>query len=127
VEEIVRIVDSYKIRAREDIQAAELLAESHLYAGAISRAYYACFYAVSLLLLQEGMEVKTHKQLGIEFRKRYIKTKKLDKRFSRILEQLFDARMLTDYDATINLEEKQVAHLIKLAEEFVSGILDSVF
>lgn len=123
MEEVKQLIEGYKKRSYEEIEASKLLAGSHLYAGAISRAYYACFYAINYLLFQEGIEVKTHKQVAIEFRKRFIKTNKLDKKFSRILDQLFNTRMLSDYDATIELEEEQVVHLIKLAEEFVHGTL----
>lgn len=86
MEKIVKLVESYKQRAGEELKAAKLLFASHLSAGAISRAYYACFYAINYLLLQEGMEAKTHKQVAIELRKRYIKTGRLDKKFSRILD-----------------------------------------
>lgn len=113
-------MESYRNRAREEIKAARLLFGSHLHAAAVSRAYYSCFYMINCLLLKEGIETKTHKQLAIEFRKRYIKTGALDKKFSRILDQLFNTRMLSDYDATIDLSADQVDHLIKLAEEFIA-------
>lgn len=122
MEEVVKLIHGYKQRAVEEIGAAKLLANSHLYAGAISRAYYACFYAINYLLIQDGIDAKTHKQVAIEFRKKYIKTGMLDKQFSRILDQLFNTRMLSDYDATIELEPERVTHLISLAETFVSEI-----
>lgn len=122
MEEIIKLLEGYKMRSKEEIEASKLLASSHIHAGAVSRGYYACFYAISYLLLQQGVETKTHKQLAVEFRKRFIKTSLLDKKFSRTLDQLFNARMLSDYDATINMNKEEVDHLIKLAEEFVSEI-----
>lgn len=119
MEEIVKLLEGYKKRSKEEIDAARLLSGSHLYAGAVSRAYYACFYSITALLLHEGVETKTHKQLAIEFRKRFIKTGKMDKKFSRILDQLFNTRMLSDYEAMIDLDSEEVERLIVLAEEFV--------
>lgn len=123
MENVIKLLDGYKRRASEEIEASRLLAGSHLSAGAVSRAYYACFYAASYLLLQNGVETKTHKQLAIEFRKRFIKTGQLDKKFSQILNQLFNARMLSDYEAIIDLDDEEVDHLIGLAEEFVDEVL----
>lgn len=123
MEEHLNLIESYRKRAKDEIEAANLLFGSHLYAASVSRAYYGCFYMITSLLLGDGVETKTHKQLAIEFRKRYIKTGMLDKKYSLILDQLFNTRMMSDYDATINLEPAQVSHLIKLAEEFVSEIL----
>lgn len=122
MEEIVKLLDGYKARAKEEIEASKLLAGSHIHAGAVSRAYYACFYAISYLLLQEGVETRTHKQLAIEFRKRFIKTGKLEKKFSRTLDRLFNARMISDYDATIDMDKIEVNSLIELSEEFVSEV-----
>ena len=119
MEEMIKLLEGYKKRAKEELEASRLLSGSHLYAGAVSRAYYACFYAITTLLLREGVETKTHKQLAIEFRKRFIKTCKMDKKFSRILDQLFNTRMLSDYEAIIDLDREEVERLIGLAEEFV--------
>ena len=119
MEEMIKLLEGYKKRAKEEIEASRLLSGSHLYAGAVSRAYYACFYAITALLLREGVETKTHKQLAIEFRKQFIKTGKMDKKFSRILDQLFNTRMLSDYEAIIDLEKEEVERLTALAEEFV--------
>jgi uncharacterized protein (UPF0332 family) len=125
MEEVRELIESYKKRAQEELEAANLLLGSQLYAGAISRAYYACFYAMNYLLIYDGIETKTHKQLAVEFRKNYIKTGKLDRKYSRILDQLFNTRILSDYDATIELEQDKVVSLIKASEEFVSGLLSA--
>jgi len=122
MEKVVELMQSYRDRAYDEIKAAKLLYESHLFAAAISRAYYASFYAINYIFLQDNIDVKTHKQLAIEFRKLYIKTGKFDKKISKILTQLFNCRMLCDYEASIDLEQEHVRHLIDLAEEFVSGI-----
>lgn len=123
MENVIKLFEGYKRRAKDEIEAARLLAGSHLSAGAVSRAYYACFYAASCLLLQNGVETKTHKQLAIEFRKRFIKTGQLDKKLSQILNQLFNTRMLSDYEAIIDLSDEEVCHLIGLADEFVTEVL----
>jgi uncharacterized protein (UPF0332 family) len=44
-------------RAHRSLKAAETLLEQDLYEDAISRAYYAMFYAVNALLIRDGLNV----------------------------------------------------------------------
>lgn len=118
------ISEGYRNRAKEELEASGSMLAGRFYAAAISRAYYAVFYSITALLLEDDVSTKSHKQTAIEFRKRFIKTGKLDIKFSNILDELFNARMITDYDAIPEIDEEQTHHLLKLAEEFVNGVLD---
>lgn len=117
------IIESYRQRAREDLRAAEEMLASRFHLAAISRAYYALFYAATAILLEEGIVVHRHKQLGIEFRKHFIKTKKLPKKYSEILEELFQARQTADYDAIPEISETRVKELLEEAKDFVQTLL----
>jgi len=97
--------------------------ESHFYAAAISRSYYAVFYAMNALLIEKNISTKSHKQTAIEFRKQFIKTKILDMKYSNILDELFNVRMLCDYDAVPEIDEEKTHHLIELAQDFVEAVL----
>jgi uncharacterized protein (UPF0332 family) len=48
-------------RSNEALSAARLMLESGLLYDAVNRLYYACFYAVSALLLTEGLSSAKHK------------------------------------------------------------------
>lgn len=115
----IDIIRAYQKRAKEDIAAATQLVVSHFYLAAVSRAYYAMFYAITAALLESNMEVHSHKQLGIQFRKQFIQTKRVPQKYSALLEELFQARQTADYDAIPEMEPDEVRHLIKSAEEFV--------
>lgn len=119
----VEIIESYRDRAREDIQTAKLLLGSHLHLAAISRAYYGVFYAVTALLVGRGVVAHKHRQLGIEFRRHFVKTGTFSKKESGLLQELFRARLKADYDAIPDIKEERVAGLIKEAEEFVEALL----
>lgn len=116
------IIESYWKRAEEDIKAAKELLASKFPLAAVSRAYYAVFYASTAVLLMEGISVHRHKQLGIEFRKHFIKTKKIPSKYSQILEELFQARQAVDYDAIPEITPERVQELIESAHDFVNAL-----
>lgn len=51
----------YRIeRARETYREVEVLIANEFWNGAVNRLYYACFYAVIALLIQNGIDTQTH-------------------------------------------------------------------
>lgn len=112
-------------------QAEETLAEAERMAGnnfsprsIINRAYYSMFYAVLSLFLKAGINTKTSKHGGIIslFDKEFIKTGKIDKRYSKILHDTFDARQEGDYKEFVELSQDDAAEFVKLAEEFFEEV-----
>lgn len=87
-----------------------------------NRLYYAAYYAVSALLLQDGYTVQTHhgiiQMLGLH----YIKTCILSGECGTLYGQLFSLRQTGDYGDTFGLTEKQVEPLIKPTEELIGQI-----
>lgn len=122
--ERIKIAQGYRSRAKEELAASRAMLEGRFYAAAISRAYYAAYYAMTALLMELDVVTKSHKQTAIEFRKRFIKTKRFDVRFSNILDELFNVRMLSDYDAIPEIDEERARRLFELAEEFVNALLE---
>lgn len=47
-------------RAKDTIAEAKTLLEAGFSVGVVNRLYYACFYAVSALLLSEGYSASKH-------------------------------------------------------------------
>ena len=123
----IEVIESYQKRAEEDLKAAEQMLASKFHLAAISLAYYAVFYAIIAALLAKGIKARKHKQLGIEFRRVFIKTEILPKKYSAILDALFHARQTADYDAVPKIEQEDVQKLLEDAKEFVTVLnkLDS--
>ncbi|MBI2346905.1 MAG: HEPN domain-containing protein [Deltaproteobacteria bacterium] len=115
--------ESYRVRAAEALAAAKnALAHKHK-ETAVSRAYYACFYAIHSRLEELGETAGSHKQVGILFRKHFIKTKRIDVKLSRMLRELSNWRMEADYAPTPALNQALAANLVASAEEFVTTLL----
>lgn len=115
----IEVIESYRKRAEEDLKAAEQMLLSKFHLAAVSLAYYAVFYGITAALLAKGIRVRKHKQLGIEFRKTFIKTEIISKKYSKILDVLFHARQTADYDAVPKIEQDAVPKLLLDAKEFV--------
>lgn len=90
----------------------------------VNRAYYAMFYAVLALFLKTDITIKTSKHIGVisVFDKEFVKTGKIDKRYSTILHDVFDARQDSDYKEFIELSLKDADEFVSLAQEFFDGV-----
>lgn len=90
-----------------------------------NRLYYAAYYAVSALLLQQGLTVQTHhgiiQMLGLHF----VKTGKISKEMGTLYGRLFSMRQTGDYGDTFDLTEEEVLPLVEPTKELIETI-DSI-
>lgn len=112
-------------------QAEETLADAEaMRAGAFSRrsivnrAYYSMFYALLGLLLGTNTILKTSKHSGIIsiFDQNFILTGKMDKKFSKSLHKMFNARQVADYKELVEVSSEEADDAIKTAGDFVEEI-----
>lgn len=120
----------YRLRqAEETLAEAEKMVEENFSSRSIvNRAYYAMFYAVLALFLKTGVNIQTSKHGGIIsiFDREFIKTGKIDKRYSKILHDAFDDRQEGDYKEMAEIPFEKAAEYVKLAREFIGVIKDFV-
>src|SRR5687768_12729382 len=88
----------YFAKADEKLSVAGRLVASSDYEDAISRAYYAAFYAAQALLLSENLSSRSHGGLVSLVGLHFVKTGKLDKKFGRYLSNLMEDRQQSDYN-----------------------------
>ena len=90
----------------------------------VNRAYYAAYYAVLALFIRTNMRVKTSRHSGLIaiFDKEFVHAGKIEKTFSRILHDLFDARQEFDYKELMNPTVEEAAERVRMAREFVSRL-----
>jgi len=109
-------------RARETLEDARLLAGSGRWNSCVNRLYYACFYAVSAILVQEGLSSAKHAGVRSLFNRHFVKTGRVTKEKARLFNDLFERRQEADYMDFVNFEESQVRPWISEAEAFVESI-----
>ena len=94
----------------------------------INRAYYAMFYAVLALFIRFNTQHRTSKHSGVIgiFNKEFVRTGKVEVRFARMLNDLFDARLEGDYKDFVELTQEQAQDAVAKAKEFVSAIKELI-
>lgn len=114
---------AYRARALEAIKSSEdALAQGHL-ETAVSRSYYACFYAVHSKLASLDLEATSHKQVGILFRRHFIANGKMAKRYNVIWEGLQKYRMDADYTPVPKIDPEKAQSLVNQAIDFVETLI----
>ncbi len=106
-------------KADDAISSAQLELEQGHLSFAVNRIYYACFYAVTALLLKDNKQFTKHSAVISEFNKNYIKEGKIDIKWGRFLQKLFDDRQEGDYIPTAEFERSEVTERLKEAQVFL--------
>jgi uncharacterized protein (UPF0332 family) len=85
------------VRAGQELAAARLLADNGFGAQAVSRAYYATFYAAEAALLHIGETRAKHSGVVSAVGRLLVRERGLDERAGRLLRSLFERRTQADY------------------------------
>jgi uncharacterized protein (UPF0332 family) len=93
---------------------------------AVSRAYYAIFYAASAVLLTQGLTRHKHSAVLATFRQYFVKPGLIETRFSDTFGEAFELRQAIDYDMLITTEHEQAVAILANAREFVARMGDFV-
>lgn len=108
--------------AKEKLKVAKLLARSGNYRDAISRAYYAIYYAAKAFLLYHGQDPYSHKGVSILFHKFCATHKKPDSSFAKMLSVLQEARLDADYKEKVYLTKTDAQEAVGAAQSFLKEI-----
>lgn len=108
-------------RSDQELAAARTLAAGGFNAQAISRAYFAAFYAAEAALLKLGETRSKHSGVISAFGKHVIKEGGFEEATGSLLRSLFESRNEADYDlAAVPAGEADVA--IRDADRFVAAV-----
>lgn len=121
-EERLELVKLRMENACRTIREAKLLIDNDYWNAAVNRMYYACFYAVSALLIQHGIESKTHNGVRQMLSFHFVKSQKLSTQMMDIYSGLFAKRQSGDYDDFIYFDREVTEALYPQAIEFINTI-----
>lgn len=113
-------------RAKETLEDAKLLAEKRWWNSTINRLYYAAYYAISALLLNEDHKSTTHNRAKIQFSEHFIKTGIYPAEFGRIYSQLFTWRQKGDYTDLFDFTEEYVSPYFDPVEKLIDLVEKSL-
>ena len=109
-------------RAQETLAEIPFLNQQGYYNTAVNRLYYACYYAVTALLIKHGISYATHagvkQMLGMHF----VATGHLPREIGRVFSLLFERRHSSDYDDFAYSSAEEINELMPKAEIFINAI-----
>jgi uncharacterized protein (UPF0332 family) len=84
--------------------------------------YYACFYAVGALLIQQGIETSSHNGTRQKFGQLFVKTGKIERNLAKHYTDLFGKRHKGDYNDFFDYDEQTAIHLFPATKRFIEKI-----
>lgn len=112
-------IQPYLERAHQDLEAAANNLKQGFYNVAVSRAYYAMFYAASALLASKGIARSKHSGVHAAFGEYFIKTGLIEAEYAKVLGHAFDSRLDTDYDIMFTTSRTLAKEVLHDAQRFV--------
>ena len=118
---------SYRIECAENTlgEIDNLLALKY-YNNAANRMYYACYYAVSALLIANGITTKSHDGVKQMFGLHFIRTGVFPSSYGRDYSNLFESRQTGDYEDLFNHDEVSTANLYPKTKTIVAAVKEKV-
>jgi uncharacterized protein (UPF0332 family) len=108
-------------RSRLDLEAARFLAEGGFFAQAVSRAYYAAFYAAEHALPALGESRSKHSGVAAAFERLVVREGGAEPEAGRLLRSLFRRRNEADYRAA-PATQKEADEATRDAERVVDAV-----
>jgi len=109
-------------KAKNTLAEVPIQLENKFYRTAANRLYYACFYAATALLINDGYETHTHSGVKTVLGLHYIRGNKIEKSLGKMYQQLFNLRQDGDYEDWFEIDEKDIKPRLEPAEKFIETI-----
>jgi uncharacterized protein len=106
-------------RARETLVEADFMAQIGHWNGCVNRLYYACFYAVTALLLRHNLSAGKHAGVRSLFNRHFVRPRVISAALGRLYRDLFESRQQGDYQDLVRFEEQQVRPWLSEVQRFV--------
>lgn len=120
------VLFNFRLREAEETlaEAEKMLRQDFSPRSVVNRAYYAMFYGLLALFLKTDQDIRTSKHSGVitQFDREFIKTAKIEKRFSAMLHDAFDLRQEGDYKDLIQISREKAERSVTFAREFLGEL-----
>ena len=90
--------------------------------SAANRLYYACYYAVTALLIKNGYLAHTHNGAFTLLGKHFVLEGLVSNEQNKLYGKLLELRQNSDYSDWVVIEEKNIMPLVEPAEKFIASI-----
>ena len=107
-------------KAYESMEAAQSEYDSGRNTTAVRNLYYACFYALTAVLLKEGRSFKKHTGVKAALHKDLIKTGIVEPIWGKFYNKIFDSRHEGDYQPLRVFEAEEVRIFLTQGAGFIT-------
>lgn len=97
-----------------------------LFDDAISRAYYAMFYASKAALLKAGVDLRKHSSAVAKFRELFVLTGQVEAKYLQHLGRIQTARERSDYSPFTPSNREDAFEVLNAAESFIARMKELV-
>lgn len=119
-----RLVVAYRIeKSKKTLNDARKVLNLDMWVTGANRLYYAAYYAVSALLIANGLNAKTHEGIIRMFNMSFVNTGKIDKELGRQYNRLFTMRITGDYGDCFDLQETDVKPLLTPTVKLIDSVI----
>ena len=108
--------------AQKTLDEVKILIENKLWNTAINRLYYACYYAVTALLILHEIQTHTHAGVRQMLALHFVKSGKLSKNYFNTFASLYEKRQTGDYEDFMFMTKEIVDEYYPLSIEFIGEI-----
>jgi uncharacterized protein (UPF0332 family) len=109
-------------KADKFLAQAEAVAELGIWDVVANRIFYAAFHAVSALLINDHIEVRSHKGAGLMFGQKYVIPGLFSADDGRLYAKLQDLREKSDYNLVYQSDEAEMSPLIEKTRDLIERI-----
>ena len=120
------LIEYWLKRSDETFDEAKVMMETDHPHGCANRLYYACFYAVTALLLSKNLSSSKHSGVISLFNKNFVKPGIIPVELGKFYSRLFEGRMESDYGDWVELETEINAEDFDLAQSFINKIVEII-
>ena len=107
-EDRITLVGLYWTKVEQTIEEVRVAMAGESWSMAANRIYYACFHAITALLVKDGHPVGTHLGAKINFGKYYVQQGLASPEQGRLFSQLASLREKSDYDIYFKATKEDV-------------------
>ena len=109
-------------KAHDTFTEVKGIVEMNYWHAAANRLYYACYYAVSGLLIKHGYTARSHGGIFGLFGKHFVATGIVSNEQNKLYRKLFNLRLGGDYDDWFGIEEEDIKPLLEPAQKFIAEL-----
>jgi uncharacterized protein len=120
------VVSYWWSKAEDSLASAMRESEAGSLSFAMNRLYYAAFYGVCACLMEHGLSFKKHSGVRSAFHHHFIKSGKLDPKWGRLYDRLFEDRQEGDYLVFVSFEADYVRSQLDQCTLFLAAVRTSL-